>query len=117
LPRSSRFDRVSEPLHAGTTFEEVSVELRAKHFVIAVSVTALDFAVAVLCGGVIWRASSGILWSRITLFFLAALWLLSLLHLWSRAFYELRDTVEVQNRELAPQAVTGSARPREVGDV
>jgi hypothetical protein len=95
----------------------VSVGLRAKYFLIAVSVTALDLAVVVRYVGVIWRVLSGILWSRITLFLLAALWLLSLLHLWSRAFYELRDAVEVQTRELAPQAVTASARSREVGDV
>ncbi len=93
------------------------MELRAKHFVIAVSVTALDFAVAVLCGGVIWRALSGIIWSRITLFFLAALWLTSLLHLWSRAYCEFRGALEPQAGDLSPRAVAGSARPREVGDV
>ena len=89
----------------------------SKHFLIAMSMTILDTAVAVHYGGVIWQALSGILWSRITLFFLAALWLLSLLHLWSRAFYELRDAVDVQTRELATQAVNASARSREVGDV
>lgn len=91
--------------------------LRAKYFLTAMSVTILDLAVAVRYCGVIWQALSGILWSRIILFFLAALWLLSLLHLWSRAYYELRDAVEVQMRELAPQAVTATARSREGGDV
>jgi hypothetical protein len=93
------------------------VGLRAKYFLIAVSLTVLDFAVAGRYGGLVWRALSGIIWSRITLFFLAALWLTSLLHLWSRAYCEFRGALKPQAGELSTQAVTGSARPREVGDV
>ncbi len=91
--------------------------LRAKYFLIAVSLTVLDFAVGVRYGGFIWRALSGIIWSRITLFFLAALSLTSLLHVWSRAYSEFRGALKLQAGELSTQAVAGSVRPREVGDV
>ena len=91
--------------------------LRSKYLLIAVPLTVLDLAVAVRYGGVIWRALSGIIWNRVTLFFLAALWLTSLLHLWGRAYCEFRGAVEPQAGNLSPRVVAGSARPREDSDV
>lgn len=89
--------------------------LRAKHFVIAVSVTTLDFVVAVRYGVVVWRAFSGIILSRITLLFLVTLWATTLLDLWSRALYELRNEARV--KRMSPRLVAAPAELREDRDV
>ena len=93
------------------------MEVRAQHFIIAVSLTVLDAVVVVHCGGVIWRAWSGIIWSRMTLLLLAALWTTTLLDLWARAYYDLRYTVRARGFRLSPGLVTASTELRGEHDV
>lgn len=93
------------------------MEVRAKHFIIAVSLTILDAVVAVHYGGVIWRAWSGIIWIRMTLLLLAALWATTLLDLWTRAYYDLRYAVRVRGMRLSPSLVTTPTELRRESDV
>jgi hypothetical protein len=93
------------------------MEVRAKHFIIAVSLTILDALVVVHYGGVIWRAWSGIIWSRMTLLLLAALWTTTLLDLWTRAYYDLRYTVRARGLRLSPGLVTTPTELRGERDV
>ena len=69
---------------------EVHVGQRTKSFTIAASATILDVVVAARCGGVVWRTWSGVLWLRVALLLLAALWATSLATLWSSAYNDLR---------------------------
>jgi hypothetical protein len=93
------------------------MEVRAKHFIIAVSVTVLDAAVVVHYGGVIWRTWSGIIWSRMLLLLLAALSATTLLDLWTRAYYDLRYAVLARGLRLSPSLVTASTELRGERDV
>lgn len=70
-----------------------------KRFTITVSVTALDAAVVMNCGGVVWRVWSGILWSKLLLILLAALWAITLAHLWVGVYFDLRYALRVRDRE------------------
>ena len=61
-----------------------------KNLAIAVVMTVADAAVVVWYGGLIWQALSPIIWSRILILLLAALWALSLARVRARAIYSLR---------------------------
>jgi hypothetical protein len=69
---------------------EVHVANGTKHFTQAVVMTILSVAAALFLGGPIWRAFSGIIWSRLLILLLVALWATSLANLWARACYEVR---------------------------
>jgi hypothetical protein len=93
------------------------MEVRAKHFVIAVSLTILDAVVAVHYGGLIWQVWSGIIWSRMTLLLLAALWATTLLDLWTLAYYDLRYTLRARGMRLSPRLGTTPTELRRESDV
>jgi hypothetical protein len=58
---------------------------------IATSVTALDAAVVTYYGGVVWRAFAVVIWSKLLLLLLAAVWATTLLHIWVHACSRLRQ--------------------------
>ena len=93
------------------------MEVRAKHFVVAVSLTGLDAVVAVHYGGAIWRTWSGIFWSKMLLLLLAALWVTTLLDLWTRAYCDLRYTVRVRGLRLSSSLLTTPTELRGERDV
>jgi hypothetical protein len=90
---------------------------RAKHFIIAVSLTVLDVVVVVRYGGVIWRVWSGIIWSNMLLLLLAALWATTLLDLWARACRNLRYTLRVRGLRLSSSLLTTPTELRGERDV
>ena len=57
---------------------------------IALSATALDATVATYCSGVVWRAFAVVIWSKLLLLLLAAVWATTLLHVWIHARFSLR---------------------------
>jgi hypothetical protein len=65
---------------------------------IATSVTALDAAVVTYYGGVVWRAFAVVIWSKLLLLLLAAVWATTLLHIWVHACARLRQ--ENQERRV-----------------
>jgi hypothetical protein len=62
---------------------------------IAISVTALDAAVATYYGGVVWRAFAVVIWSKLLVLLLVAVWATTLLHVWTHTCSQLRQA----NRE------------------
>ena len=79
--------------------KEVSVGDGTKCLATAVSVTVLDAAVATYYGGVVWKAFYGgvvwkafavVIWSKLLLLLLAAVWAMTLLHIWVHACSRLR---------------------------
>jgi ABC-type bacteriocin/lantibiotic exporter with double-glycine peptidase domain len=81
---------------------EVHVREASKNLTIAVLMTIADAAVVVWYGGVIWQALSPIIWSRILILPLAALWGLSLARVWARAIYSLRRRPRSRNFAAIP---------------
>ncbi len=73
-----------------------------KHFVIAITLTVLEFSVALRYGTAIWQAYSGVIWSRLLLLLLTAVWATSLAHLWSRAHREWRRAAHGRRIRLSP---------------
>ena len=67
---------------------------RSTWFGIAVSMTALDAAVTKFYGGVLWKAFAAVIWSKLLLFLLAAVWAIKLLHVWVRAYSHLRQAIQ-----------------------
>lgn len=93
------------------------MEERTKYSSIAVSLTLLDAVAALKYGGVIWRTWSEILWSRLLLFLLAAVWATSLANLWARAFYEIRHGYVARDRRTEPKRASIARQLRGEGDV
>ena len=62
---------------------------------IAISLTALDAAVATYYGGVVWRAFAVVIWSKLLVLLLVAVWATTLLHVWTHVCSQLRQA----NRE------------------
>jgi hypothetical protein len=58
---------------------------------IAISVTAFDAGVTTYYGGVVWKAFAVVIWSKLLLLLLAALWATTLLHIWVHAHSLLRQ--------------------------
>jgi len=81
------------------------MSISGKHFIIAITLTALDVAVAIRYGVVIWQAYSGVIWSRLLLLLLTAVWATSLANIWSRALWELRAVVSYRRFRLSPTLV------------
>ena len=61
------------------------MDLRSRRFAVAVTLTVLDLVVALGYGREVWRALSPIIWCRILLLLLFAVWLTSFARVWSRA--------------------------------
>jgi len=57
---------------------------------IATSATAIDAAAVTYYGGVVWRAFAVVIWSKLLLLLLAAIWAITLLHVWVHACSQLR---------------------------
>jgi hypothetical protein len=51
----------------------------------AVPVTVPDAAVVTYYGGVIWKAFAVVIWSKLLLLLLAAVWATTLMHIWSHS--------------------------------
>jgi hypothetical protein len=68
---------------------------------VAISVTALDAGVTTYYGGVVWKAFAVVIWSKLLLLLLAAVWATTLLHIWVHAFSRLRQ--ENQERRVVVQ--------------
>jgi hypothetical protein len=67
---------------------------RTKSLVTAGLVTALIAVLTASYGGAVWKVFSTIIWSKILLLLLVALWATTLLHVWGKAFSRLRPTIE-----------------------
>ena len=61
------------------------MDLRKRRFAVAVTLTVLDLVVVLSYGRELWRAFSPIIWCRILLLLVFAVWLTSLARVWSRA--------------------------------
>jgi hypothetical protein len=59
-----------------------------------VSVTVLDAVVATYYGGAVWKAFSLVIWSKLLLLLLAAMWAITLLHIWVHACSHLRQAIQ-----------------------
>jgi hypothetical protein len=70
------------------------MEERTKSLATAGLVTALNAVLAASYGGAVWKVLSTIIWSKILLLLLIALWVTTLLHVWVKAFSLLRQTIE-----------------------
>ena len=90
---------------------------RTKYLAIAVSLTVLDGVVALHCGSVVWRTWSAILWSRMVILLLAAVWAVSLANIWARAFHELRRAYSDRRIGLMPNSGSIARELRGGGDV
>jgi hypothetical protein len=71
--------------------KEVPVGDRTKCLATAVSAMVLDAAVATYYGGVVWKAFAVVIWSKLLLLLLAAVWATTLLHIWVHACSRLRQ--------------------------
>jgi hypothetical protein len=67
---------------------------RTKSLATAGLVTELSAVLAASFGGAVWNVFSPIIWSKILLLFLVALWATTLLRFWVLAFSSLRQTIE-----------------------
>ena len=73
---------------------------------IAISVTALDAGVTTYYGGVVWKAFAVVIWSKLLLLLLAAVWATTLLHIWVHACSRLRQ--ENQERRVVVSSPVNS---------
>ena len=78
------FDRVFDPRHAVSAFEEAQMKGRRGYLIIAALLTILDLAVVVCHGWPVWTTWSGDLWSRGLSVLLAALGATSLANVWAQ---------------------------------
>jgi hypothetical protein len=69
----------------------VHVGKRSNWLGIAISVTALDAGVTTYYGSVVWKAFSVVIWTKLLLVLLAAIWAITLLHVWVYACSQLRQ--------------------------
>jgi hypothetical protein len=67
---------------------------RTKCLATAAWVTAIDAAVVMYYGNAVWKVLSGIIWSKLLLFLLAAVWTTALLHIWVDVWSRLRQPIE-----------------------
>jgi hypothetical protein len=68
---------------------------RSTWFGVSISMTALDAAVTTYYGPLIWKAFAVVIWSKLLLLLLCAVWATTLLHIWAYACSQLQHT----NRE------------------
>lgn len=127
-PEETRFDQPLHGIHIDLTefsngpmlapcLTEVHVGDRTRNLIIAVLLTALDVAVVVWCGGVVWQALSIILWSRLLFFLLGAVWVLALARVWARALYGFQWEKRGRNISVPRSIVANPSGLRGDGDV
>jgi hypothetical protein len=73
---------------------------------IAASVTALDAVVVTYYRGVVWRVFAVVIWSKLLLLLLAAVWATTFLHIWIHAYSSLRQENQ-EHREVMSIPVNG----------
>jgi hypothetical protein len=79
---------------------------RTKFLATAAWVTVLDAAVAVYYGNAVWKVFSGIIWSKLLLLLLAAVWTTALLHVWVDVWSRLRRPIH-GHRIVASNPING----------
>ena len=90
---------------------------RTRCLTTAAFVTVLDAAVATHYGRMVWKVFSGIIWSKLLLLLLAAVWATILLHVWVHACSRLRQTIQGHQVVVSIPADTPSAEFAEEIDV
>jgi len=70
------------------------VRERTKWLGTAALVTGLDAVTATYYGSVVWKAFSVAIWSKLLLVLLAAIWAITLLHVWVYACSHLRQAIQ-----------------------
>ncbi len=90
--------------------------LKQKHLQAAVSLTVMGWAVALRFGMTVWHAFSGVIWARLLLLHVAAVWATSLANLWSRAYGQRRQSARPRRQRLSP-ILSFPDKPKEEGDV
>jgi hypothetical protein len=73
---------------------EVSMGERTKWLATAALATGLDAVTATYYGGVVWKAFSVVIWSKLLLLLLAAVWAITPLHVWVYACSHLRQATK-----------------------
>jgi hypothetical protein len=86
--------------------KEVSVGKQTKCLATAVSVTVLDAAAVTYYGGVVWKAFAVVIWSKLLLLLLVAVWATTLLHIWVHACSRLRQENQ-EHRVVVSMPVNG----------
>jgi hypothetical protein len=95
----------------------VNVGKRSNWLGIAISVTALDAGVTTYYGGVVWKAFAVVIWSKLLLLLLAAVWATTLLHIWVHACSRLRQENQERRVVVSIRANGLSAELAEETDV
>ncbi len=81
---------------------------RAKCLAPAALLTVLDAVVVINYGGMVWKVSSTMIWSKLLLLLVATVWATTLLHVWCIAYSHLRykihghsvvESIPVQGRQ------------------
>jgi hypothetical protein len=96
---------------------EVLVKNSTRDVSIAIVLTVADAAAAICCGKILWPVLSGILWTRILIFLLAAVGALSLANIWARAIYSFRRRPRSGTMELSSTKAIAPGGLRGEGDV
>ena len=68
--------------------------------------TAFDAGVTTYYGGVVWKAFAVVIWSKLLLLLLAAVWATTLLHIWVHACSRLRQENQ-EHRVVVSMPVNG----------
>jgi len=85
---------------------------RSTRFSIAILLTAMDLAVFDHFFGVIWAASSGVAWFRLTLMLMLVVWTASAAVLWLHVAYDVR--LFLYERRVGAAVLKQSAVPEEL---
>ena len=67
---------------------------RAKCLAPAALLTVLDAVVVINYGGMVWKVSSAMIWSKLLVLLLATIWATTLLPVWSNACSHLRQKID-----------------------
>jgi hypothetical protein len=117
-PEESRFDQPLHGIHIDLTefsngpmlaprLTEVHVKEATKSLAIAVLMTVAYAAIVIWFGGAIWQALSRIIWSKILILLLAALWALALARTWVHAIYSLQHRPRSRNTGITQSELRG----------
>ena len=89
---------------------------KRKYLVIAVALTALDFAVAFKYGIAVWRAYTNVLPAQLLLLLFVAVWMTSLADLWSRVTRVREEAPRPRRIRLSdiPSSTTANAEASDV---
>ncbi len=90
---------------------------RPTNLTIAILLTVLDAGAVMFLGGVIWRTFWGVLWSKLLVVLLGALWATSLAKRWAYAFYDLRRAFRESRLAKSSEVNAVASELRGGGDV